>query len=225
MNMELLNYQFSLIGKFDTIYNDINGFSNIFPDYSKKEIQRDIMPNGNVINCYILSNDTKSIVVHLNRIDFSFRNNPINQEVDIQEFNIFFTKICSHIDNIDRIAINYNCFINDSNSTYSNKLSHCFSIFGNSNNSFEFSVRENNVFEANNLKFNNILTIQKGILQKNDSFESLNALIFLFDINSAEINQNSSDFIKQTSLLNNFSKMYEKLLERLNDVEKFWEGI
>lgn len=220
MERKILSYQYSLIGRFDSIYNDINSFSNLFTNYPNKEIQRDIMPNGSFLNCYILKNEKNAIIVHFDRIDFVFSANDTN---NLELFTEFYKKIKKQIGIIGRIAINYNCFFKDNDCTLANMLSSKLNIISDKNNISEFSMRQNRPFSEDKIVYNNIVTIQKGVLQKNDSFETFNALIILIDINSADLKDNSNNF-NNDSLLNSFSSMQKKLNNQLDEVDEFFKG-
>lgn len=215
MEKEILNYQFSIFGPFESIYNNISEFINLFEDYTTREIQRDIYQNG-IFNLYVLSKENNSIIVHMNRIDFTF--NKFSEE-NLCVFSDFLKKVFEFTNKsiISRVAINCNCFLFDKSFNIINSICDKLAPF-NKKDPSEFSIRINNTFKADNLNFNDIITIQKGKVQKRDNFESIDVLLLLLDINCTEI---VSGFLDFDCIIDSFKTMLDHLNGRLSEFDVF----
>lgn len=216
MEEYLLNYQFSIIGKFDKLYNNIFSFSSDWTNF-KKEAMNDYSPSGNGLNCYILSNEEVRIVIRIDRIDFMF---PKLSDDDCDSFLKYFAIFKNGIDSIFRIAINYQLFYEDTDSVLENKMSELINIFKSFGNSKEFNLSINIPFSKNQMDYNDITLIQNGDVQKKDSFQSLKALLASFDINSA-YNPLESKLIEHDKLALYFKVMFDRLNEKREFLKKY----
>ena len=212
MKRELLNYQFSIFGKYDSLYFNISKETEIekFSEF-KKSLTSDVFPDGRAMNCYILTGKDVRIAIHYNRIDFIFAQ--MNSD-DIKKFEKYYSLFSNLIDDVNRLAINYNFFFKDNDYTLMNKFSslvnNIFSEFGTPS---EFSYMTNQVFKSDDIDFNDVVTIQNGSVQKNDSFEPIQALIFLCDINTA-VGKANTKHIDLSKIIDLFEIMFNRLLEK-----------
>lgn len=209
MEREILNYQFSIFGKYDGLYFNINREveTDKFSLFDK-ELTTDLFPDGKTMNCYILSNKDVRIAIHYNRIDFIFRKMDKNDCIKFQEYYSLFS---NQIEFINRLAINFNFFFKDDDCELMNKFSSLVKIFDGFGKATEFSYRTNQVFVHDDIEFNDIVTIQNGNVQKHNSFEANRALIFMCDINTAIGKTNNIRFN-----LNKLDVVFEIMFERLS---------
>ena len=217
MKHEILNYQFAIIGRFDTLYLNINNLSERFSNF-KKELSKDIFPDR-VMNCYILYDNKIRIAIHSDRIEFIFKE--LNED-DCDTFMTYFSILSDQIDIINRIAIHYNFFYKDTDEVLLKKISSSVEMFKNFGDSKELSLRMNKTFSKNDVEFNDIVTIQNGNVQMKNSFETIKALIVMCDINSAVGKSNNIVFDSE-SIYSHFITIFERLNEKTIDLNRFLE--
>lgn len=211
MKREILSYQFSIFGKYDKLYYNINEATteNKFSEF-KKSLTTDILPDGRTFNCYIIANKDVRIAIHLNRIDFIFNQIGTN---DVEKFKVYYSLFSNRIEFINRLAINFNFFFKDADDSLMHKISSLVKIFDKFGEASEFSYRTNQIFKKDDIIFNDVITIQNGGVQKNNSFEPIRALIFMCDINTA-IGIRNID-LASNELIDCFNIMFKRLLDKI----------
>lgn len=204
----ILNFQFSLIGRIDSIYNNINKLTDIFAEYNQRNIQLDLKPNSIPTNCYIMMNNVCSISIHENRIDFGVKVFDSNSKTYFYKFLDSLKDNKFDID-ISRIAINYNYFVDDTDGNLSQKIISKTNIFTDENKPEKLLLQLNFPFNINDIKFNNLISLEKNIIQNNKTFEKIGALIILIDINSSVEQKNSFSF-------DNIKTFYDEMILKVN---------
>ena len=142
MNKDILNYQFSLFGKYDDFYNNIGNYLSEFNKFNK-DILNDVLPNGNSLPCYKFNFDNISILVHFDRIDIILTE---KNEEDCKNLKEYFSLIGEKMDLINRLAINYSYFYEDKDLKILNKIASSDLLFNDFNNLEEYFFRKNNIF-------------------------------------------------------------------------------
>lgn len=226
MDTEILNYQFSVFGNFESFYNNIAEYLNDFEGFDKETTQ-DVFQNGVFKTCYILKNNEVRIAIHFFRIDFIFNEFACD---NTGKFNIYFDRIykfiCSNSQTslVNRLAINYRFFYKDEDGNLLNKISSPTKFLP-SNGISEFLIRRNDPFfdSETQTKFNDVIEIQSAILQDKNSFSTIKALTILCDINtviptSEDVNFERNDIFKIFPIM--FEHLNNKLSAIKNSIEK-----
>lgn len=215
MEREIQNYQFSIFGNFENIYNNINEISKKFDKFSKS-VSNDFFPDGRILNCYILDDKICRIAIHIDRIDFIF--NSLSDD-DCNLFLKYYANFREYINFLFRIAINLNFFYKDSDAKLLRKISSSVNLFKKFGEAQEFSLRQNNVFDSDGRKYNDIITIQYGRVQKQNSFEAINAIILYCDINSAIMQVKNNNVFNNDNIQNGFETIFDRLKNKLNAID------
>ena len=99
------------------------------------------------------------------------------------------------------------------------KISSSVNLFKQFGEAQEFSLRQNNVFDSDGRKYNDIITIQYGRVQKQNSFEAINAIILYCDINSAIMQVKNNNVFNNDNIQNGFETIFDRLKNKLNAID------
>ena len=216
MEEKILTCKFSIFGDFRQAIQEISTISSFFDD----EYKRDNVPinqmrqfqNGQIAPVYVplYSFSSKQILISIidNRIDFDFSNldeAPIN--IISEKINLF----AKYLDSINRIAINYSYFIEDNNKQYLKEFSKSLSLFKKTECLQELFIRQNKISIIDDVKFNNLVTIQYGTIVDKLTFSNMNGIILSLDFNSV-INQ--AVYFSSDRLISWFEKLKIEVLDQ-----------
>lgn len=222
MDNKILNFEYSIFGNFNMIFNNAQKLVEMFGDTYTPEVEPSPFdPRG----IYTLKSEALgTIKVMSNRIDvfFGVFN---NKSLKIFEgiLENFFENYKEQF-GINRIAINLSFYNNEN---YNVLLKNLISKinFMDADNPVELNFNINDQCKINELTFNNIVYVQKRILQNSKDFSKFDAIIFGFDFNSLNCKEYENSFNSENTITF-FEELQEKLAIKVETLfKKIEEGI
>ena len=225
MEKKILNCEYSIFGNFNMIFDNANELVELFGDDYSPELKNEFIPFGGQQEVYTLNSNSLGVIkVMKNRIDTYF-NSYCDESLDIYK-NIlkkFFNKYGEKL-LINRIAINLSFFNSENFKELLKELVSKIN-FMNADNPVELNFHINDQCRIDNLQFNNIIYIQKSILQNGKDFTKFDAIVFGFDFNSLNCKEYENMFCDKNTIVF-FEKLQKSLDLKVTDLfKRIEEGI